>query len=50
VTTTNGWATWSVNQIGVVRGGADPANIKGVACQSATRCVLVGDTAYVGTR
>jgi len=49
-TTTNNWATWSVDQIGLVRGGANPPDIKGVACQSATRCVLVGDTAYVGTR
>ncbi|HEY1591440.1 MAG TPA: hypothetical protein VGF81_06580 [Solirubrobacteraceae bacterium] len=49
-TTTNNWASWSVGQIGAVRAGANPPDIKGVGCQSATRCLLVGDTAYVGSR
>jgi photosystem II stability/assembly factor-like uncharacterized protein len=49
-TTTDNWANWSLNQIGAVRAGANPPDIKGVGCQSATRCVLVGGTAYVGTR
>jgi hypothetical protein len=50
-TTTTNWKTWSIEQVGSSpESGAARPNFKGVSCVSTKRCVLVGDTAFTGTR
>jgi photosystem II stability/assembly factor-like uncharacterized protein len=50
-TTTTNWATWSLEQVGSSpESGASRPSFKGISCVSTRRCVLVGDTAFVGTR
>jgi hypothetical protein len=49
--TTTNWRTWSVEQVGSSpESGASRPNFAGVSCASTRHCVLVGDTAFVGTR
>jgi photosystem II stability/assembly factor-like uncharacterized protein len=43
-TTSDNWANWSLDQIG----GTPKPSINAASCQSPTRCVLVGDTAFAG--
>ena len=50
-TTTTNWKTWSIEQVGSSpESGAARPNFKGVSCVSTKRCVLIGDTAFTGTR
>lgn len=45
--TTNNWADYSIDEIAGVLG--KEIRIKGFGCETPTRCVAVGDTAFIGT-